>query len=330
MPALIGCGSGAVRTEVSRTAYLMGTTATLTVGAESRTAGLETLERMVRMIGDTEAQISTWRATSELSALNRQPVNTPMPVSDTLCALLGRLQSWVAATGGAFDPAVGRLVEAWDLRGRGRRPHAAALALARRRSGMHRFVIDQRRCAVQRRADATLDAGAFGKGAALDRLRHAAPGTWLVDFGGQVAVSGERAWTVGVAHPLRRDAAAMEVRMTAGSLATSAGSERDLVLADGGRIGHILDPRTGRTVVRESLSVAVWHKSALAADILSTALYVMGPEAGLLWADTHEIAVCFLEARQEGTVARQASAAFRRQFQAQQERGAGGRDESRP
>ena len=43
------------------------------------------------------------------------------------------------------------------------------------------------------------------------------------------------------------------------------------MLEDGLRIGHILDPRSGRPVVRRA-SVTVWHPDALAADALSTAL----------------------------------------------------------
>jgi thiamine biosynthesis lipoprotein len=64
------------------------------------------------------------------------------------------------------------------------------------------------------------------------------------------------------------------------------------VIAGGQRIGHIVDPRTGQTRVAD-YSVTVWHSSALAADVLSTALYVMGPEDGISWADSNGVAVLF-------------------------------------
>ena len=38
----------------------------------------------------------------------------------------------------------------------------------------------------------------------------------------------------------------------------------------------------------------MWHASAVVADALSTALYVMGPEEGLLWAERHTVAACYL------------------------------------
>jgi thiamine biosynthesis lipoprotein ApbE len=40
--------------------------------------------------------------------------------------------------------------------------------------------------------------------------------------------------------------------------------------------------------------VTVWHERGLVADILSTALYVMGPDAGLRWAAANQIAAMYL------------------------------------
>ena len=284
---------------VERTVFLMGTAATLVTEAPDRTAGLAQLERMVLVIEATEAELSTWRDDSVLSRLNRQPLGVPRPVPPAVCGLLGRLAAWQRATGGAFDPAVGRLVEAWGLRGAGRQPTAAALETARARTGLQHLAVDTAACTVVRRAGVTLDAGGFGKGEAIDRVRDALRGArsaWLIDFGGQVAVSGERsdgAWPVAVAHPERRAVPVAELQLSAGSLATSGGSERNLTLDSGERIGHVLDPRSGAPVNRRG-SVVVWHRDAFAADVLSTALHVMGPETGLAWAAERGIAACFL------------------------------------
>jgi thiamine biosynthesis lipoprotein len=50
---------------------------------------------------------------------------------------------------------------------------------------------------------------------------------------------------------------------------------------------------TGRPAPFEG-SVIVWHERALVADIVSTALYVMGPHDGVLWAEARGIAACYL------------------------------------
>ena len=61
-------------------------------------------------------------------------------------------------------------------------------------------------------------------------------------------------------------------------------------------------------------SVVVWHDRALVADILSTALFVMGPKTGLAWAEEHGIAVAFLIPK-DGEVEITRSSAFRLQFE---------------
>ena len=305
---------------VERSVHLMGTWATLAVRAADRPAGLRSLERMVRSIEGAEASLSTWRAESVLSALNRHPVNDPFLLPPAACRLWPRLAHWHRLTGGAFDPAVGRLVEAWGLRAGGSIPAAEALRAARAATGLSHFRFDRAACRVTRTANATLDAGAFGKGEALRRLS-AAPTDdlpWMVDLGGQVAVGvrpGGEGWPVGIAHPARRLQAALALRLTTGSLATSGASERSWVV-EGRAVAHILDPRTGQPVHRPA-SATVWHEDPLAADVLSTALYVMGVDEGLDHAERHGIAALFLAPgpeRDGATVAVRASRAFETRF----------------
>ena len=101
--------------------------------------------------------------------------------------------------------------------------------------------------------------------------------------------------------------------LASGSLATSGGSVRDVEVGER-TIGHILDPRSGRPVSRAE-SVTVWHPRALVADVLSTALYVMGVDEGLAWAEARELAACFLVPGPAGSPAAvQATGAFRERF----------------
>ena len=309
----------APRARVERQAYLMGTRVTLATFAVDRAEGLRVLERMLRSLEAVEADLSTWREDSLLSAINRQPVGTSRPAPERLCDLLDELGSWGRVTGGAFDPAIGSLIAVWGLREGGRSPSAVEVAQARRDAGLEHLVVRPDPCHVTRRRDVTLDAGAFGKGEAIDRVAEAMPadqpGAWMIDLGGQVAVgSGDgEPWRVALAHPQRRHQAALHLNLSRGSLATSGGSVRDLEVA-GRMVGHILDPRSGRAVSRAE-SVTVWHRSALAADVLSTALYVMGIDEGFDWAEAREIAACFLVPEPRGPgVTQRATAAFRRQF----------------
>jgi len=282
---------------VTRDAYLMGTRAHLATYASARDNGLATLETALRVLESTERELSTWRADSEISALNRQPIGHAWSAPASICRLLQAVFSWHADTEGAFDPGIGRVIDAWDVHGAGRVPSPEQLTAAHARSGLSKLSLHTPRCEVTRRADATIDVGAFGKGEALDRVEAAlGAGAWLVDLGGQVSVGGPqpdgRSWTVDIADPGVRDAAYTQATLQAGSLSTSGSSERDVNI-HGTRVGHILDPRTARPAAFRG-SVTVWHRSGLAADALSTALYVMGPEQGVRWADRRGIAAMFL------------------------------------
>lgn len=311
----------AVPIQVERTVYLMGTWATLVALTADRAAGLQALERMVGAIEHAEASLSTWRADSVLSALNRHPVHEPFGLPPPLCGLWPRLARWHRLTAGAFDPAVGRLVEAWELRAGGAVPAPDALRTALAATGFAHFRFDAETCRVTRMSDAILDAGAFGKGEALRRVDASADGDpWMVDFGGQIAVGGRPAgagWPVAIAHPARRHQVALALTLTTGSLATSAASERSVVV-DGRPVAHILDPRTGQPIHRPE-SVTVWHEDPLAADILSTALYVMGADEGFDYAEEHGVAALFLipdPDRDAGPVAVRASRIFELRFPA--------------
>ena len=313
-------GATATSRAVERTLYLMGTRATLAVRTTDRTEALRQLDRMVRSLERTEVELSTWRTDSILSAINRQPVGEPLQLPPPVCALWGELTAWHRETDGAFDPAIGSLIEAWGLREGGRRPSTADLAAAARLSGMAHVRLDAA-CRVTRAGAVMVDAGAFGKGEALRRLARAGAGGavhWMVDLGGQIAVSvapDAAAWPIAIGHPARRAEPVLDTTLRSGSLATSGASERSYEV-EGKMVAHIIDPRTGRPVHRPE-SVTVWHADALAADILSTALYVMGPDEGLRYADAQRVAALFLTpAGGPGRTAPtpRASRAFRRQF----------------
>lgn len=302
---------------VERAVYLMGTRATLVVEAADRAHALERLEALLRVLEQTEAELSTWRDDSLLSELNRRPVGAPLTLSPFLCRLWPKLVETYEQTDGAFDPTIGAWVEAWGLRTGGREPTAAERRITPPRTGLHLVRFDERRCTATREAPVSFDAGAFGKGAALGRLPDAAAGeAWLIDLGGQVAGSGPShngPWTVALARPDRRSAPALEVPLHGGSLATSGSSERSWEV-NGRRVTHILDPRTGTPVVRAE-TVTVWHTDPLVADVLSTALYVMGADAGLTYATERDLAAVFLIPTPDGGPVRiRATPAFRRRF----------------
>jgi len=285
---------------VVRKAFLMGTEATLQMYSADRDTALRQLEVFIRIVEETEDELSTWRASSELSRINALPLHVPAPVPDRLCRLLSTLRFWSRRTEGAFDPAVGTLVDVWDLRGQGRQPSPAEISEALSNSGMNRFSLAE--CVVERTADVRFDAGAFGKGVALRRVlaksKSIGAGPWLINFGGQVVISGlppdQVAWDVELAAPGKDSGDRGRVRLQKGSIATSGSLLRDRWV-EGVRVGHILNPRSGRP--------AEFVGSV-------TVLFVMGPQEGLRWAEKEDVAACYQTLEANGGIKSQASRIF--------------------
>jgi thiamine biosynthesis lipoprotein len=214
--------------------------------------------------------LSTWRDDSELSRVNRGE----REASGELHRLLLAALQWSSRTGGAFDPRLGRLIELWGLRNGGAVPDSNAVRAALPPNDPHpRF-----------------EEGGFGKGYALDRMLSRVRGDAMIDFGGQVIVRG--AIPVRIADPANRERPVARFTLRDASVSTSSGSEKTFEAADR-RYSHILDPRTGEALPPRG-SVSVIADDALTADILSTAVYVMGEEAGIRWADANDVAVIFI------------------------------------
>ena len=281
---------------LDRTVLAMGTVLSLHLEGPGDLG--QASERALAESARIEAACSTWNPASAWSRLNGAGGH-PVALAPEWLDLLATAQAWQARTEGAFDPVLMALMRAWDIRGGGRRrPTPAAWARARRASGSRLLVLDRRAGTARLRdPEAGVEEGGFLKGYALDRMRTAS-GTpvGLLNFGGQLLAWG-RPVQASIADPRERNRARISLWLQEASLSCSGTSVR-------GR--HILDPRTGLRCPAWG-SVAVVASKGLTADILSTALYVLGPERGLAWADRHGTAAAFLLA--DGTI--RESAAFR-------------------
>lgn len=281
LAALLGASAlAAEAAEATRARHLMGTRCVATVVAAEEPLAAEAAAAALDAVAAVEARLSTWRADSELALANSAG---GAELSAELAAELRAALRLARETGGTFDPTVGPLVEAWDLRGDGRVPSPAELDSARERTGFERVRLEGRRLALP--PGGWIDPGAFGKGLALDAaarvLREAGVEAALVDLGGQLlalgAPPGESAWSVGVADPADRGRPVAVLRLRDAFAATSAQAERGRVV-DGRLLGHVLDPRTGEPAPRRGGATVV-AASGLAADAWSTALLVLGREA---------------------------------------------------
>jgi len=273
---------------VTRARYLMGTICEITV-ADSPRAETQ-IDAAFAEAQRVENVLSTWRADSELSRLNREGGGR---IDPELRELLETAADWSRRTGGAFNPLVRPLIDLWKTRGEGAVPGNNAIRAAISRTAIDNLRFEGNTVVLDHGAQ--IEEGAFGKGYAIDRmmgvLRGLGAKSALINFGGQLAAYGEPR-EVSIADPADRGRPMVPLTLGDESLSTSSGSERSFVIA-GRQFTHIIDPRSGEALPPRG-SVSVVHRSALVADILSTALYVMGPEEGARWAREQGIAATFI------------------------------------
>ena len=245
------------------------------------------------LVEQLEDRLTVYRESSELLRLNTAAGLGAASVAPDLMQLLLRSRELHTWTDGAVDVAAGRLVRAWGFLARqGRTPSEEVLAEAKAHSGMHLVECDAEASTVRfHRRGVELNLGSIGKGYAIDRAIELLRRRGAVDafvHGGQSSVrasghrhrsgGAQRGWPVGLRDPLRPGRRLATFHLVDAALGTS-GSGTQFFVENGRRLGHILDPRSGRPA-DGVLSATVVASSAADADALATALYVLG-EPGL-------------------------------------------------
>jgi FAD:protein FMN transferase len=245
-------------------------------------------------IETVEAQLSLYRASSEVANINAYAADGAVRVESGLFRLLKHARELHRVSMGAFDITIAPLVRCWGfMKGAGAIPEPAAIDAARACSGMDKVVLnDTKRTIRFTTPGAMLDFGAIGKGHALDRaaevLREAGVENAFLHGGTSTVYalghpSGSESWKVAVKFPVPDPSqtpgevpddmiAIVPLKDEGFSVSAVWGKS----FQSGGRhYGHVLDPRSGEPVNHALLS-AVVLPSATDTDALSTALLVLG------------------------------------------------------
>jgi thiamine biosynthesis lipoprotein len=269
----------------TRTAIHMDTLITIeVVRAPALPADEAAVERALAWFRRVEEICSRFDPHSELRRLVGR-VGEPTPVSDLLYEALAFALAVARASGGAFDPTIGHRLERLGFDRNYRTGEAVVSAVDPAARPSYRDVdLDPDRRAVTLRRPLALDLGAVAKGLAVDlAARELAPlGDFAIDAGGDLYLGGRNAsgepWRVGLRHPRRPDALLTTLRLADAAVCTSGDYERRA--AGQGGDHHLLDPRSGRSPAALA-SATVVAPTAMAADALATAAFVLGPRRGL-------------------------------------------------
>ncbi|MEQ1580177.1 MAG: FAD:protein FMN transferase [Steroidobacteraceae bacterium] len=293
---LMGCGRKSAETEsvaptsVTESRIAMGSSVTVTVWTPDEPAAEAAIAEVFQEFERLENLMSVWREGSDVLRLNTAAGKGPVKLSPEVIEVLGLARHYSELSGGKFDVTFGPLSGLWrfDHDQDNVIPDPAAIAARLPLIGWKDLLVDAvAGTAELRRAGMSVHLGGIGKGYAVDHavaiLRRHGFENFLIQSGGDMYVGGHPqrpAWRLGIQDPRGpEDTPFAVLDLTNATFSTSGDYER-FFMKDGRRYHHILDPGSG-TPAMASRSVTIVTSRAVDADALSTAVFILGPEAGM-------------------------------------------------
>ncbi|MBR5685916.1 MAG: FAD:protein FMN transferase [Muribaculaceae bacterium] len=241
------------------------------------------------ILNQMDMSVSPYNKASLISALNEGSMTR---VDGYIKRLLEAARIVNQESGGAYDPTVMPLVNAWGFGYKsGALPSRAHLDSILQFVGMDKVEL-RGDTLVKHDPRLMLDFSSIAKGMACDEIgrmlaRNGAV-NWLVEIGGEVMASGVnqrgKTWVVSVDMPTDEQEgegvsheSALTLTLDSSAIATS-GNYRKWRLEGGNKLSHIIDPRTGDSQAGTLLSATVVASDCMTADAWATACMVMGEE----------------------------------------------------
>ena len=264
------------------------------------------------------AQMSHWSDASDLGRFNRAEPGSWHSLPAAFYEVLGFAMHVSQASGGAYDPCAGALVNLWGFGPRERYdepgflpPKDDTLALLLSQRQRRRLQLDLPARRARQPGGLQLDLSAVAKGYGVDRLARYLDSQgidhYLVEVGGELRGAGSKPdgqpWWVMLEQVDGADAAKHppELLLALHGLSVATSGDYRRFFQDGTvRFSHTIDPRSGMPIANQLASVTVVHQQCMAADAWSTALTVLGPDAGMALAEEQGLAARFLQRDGDG------------------------------
>ena len=269
--------------------FLMDTNVTVKMYVNNKNKGKDLLTKVFAEAERIEHIMEPVKGDGELQRINRSSAEKWWKLSPELKAVIDRTFFFYEKSGGAFDPTIASVKWLWEFEKGGRVPSENEISEALETVGLSKVKMKDDSLSLGY-TGTRLDLGGIAKGYVVDRmimiLKESDINAGLINAGGDIYTFGKKPggndWVIGLRHP-RMNKTIMLDTISLPAVATSGDYERCFI-HEGVRYHHILDPAKGYPA-RGCISVTVWTKTAMDADILATAIFVLGPQKGLKLAE---------------------------------------------
>jgi len=254
--------------------------------------------------------MSTYDPTSELSRFNQNRYTTPFPLSDETSLVVTEAIRLGKLSHNVLDVTVGPLVNLWGF-GPNKRPEKVPseeqISEVREYVGLDKISISEQGL-KKTHPMVYVDLSTIAKGYGVDQVaaimeKHDLH-NYLVEIGGEMRVKGERGngeeWLIAIEKPVSTERSVQKIVSIGTNAIATSGDYRNYYEMDGKRYSHLIDPRTGKPITHNLVSVTVVDPSSMTADGLATAFNVMGWDEAKALAEKEHLAVFLIRRTADG------------------------------
>ncbi len=270
----------------SREEAIMGTAVRVELWHEDATAARAAMRAVMDEMHRIDASMSPYKHDSELSRINREAAQKPVPISQEMFDLIARSIEFSQLSGGAFDITFSSVGYLYDYREHVK-PTDAQIAKALPGINYRHLRLDPKARTIHyARPGVRIDLGGIAKGHAVDNciaiLKNRGITNAIVTAGGDSRLLGDRRgrpWNVGIRDPRQRGEVAAVLPLADVAISTSGDYER-FFEEDGVRHHHIINPRTGKSATGVR-SVTIIGPDGITTEGLTKSVFVKGPKEGM-------------------------------------------------
>jgi FAD:protein FMN transferase len=274
---------GASQEPVVQSRILMGTVVEITAFGSERRGTAEAVNAAFAEMARIEALMGPGE---QSDAVRISRASDSVEISPETAQVLALGLEVATLSQGAFDLTLAPLKELWGIESESPRiPSEEEIRKALEGTGPNALRLVEA-TVIKSNPGVAIDLGGIAKGYAVDRaveiLQDSGIASAAVNAGGDMRLLGarpDRPWRIGIQDPRRAGSVLGTLEVHDIAVVTSGDYERAFE-QNGVRYHHLFDPGTGHPA-RRAMSVTVVAQSAVLADALATALFVLGPEEGL-------------------------------------------------
>ena len=285
LPLLMSCAQDL--SPVEQTRFIFGTPCSITLYG-GKDASL--FEEIFALLSEFDDWMSAQKNNSYVREINAasgiQAVSVPKAVYEVIRQGL----AFSRLSGGKFDITSGPIVALWGIGSQEAKvPDEFELGQAVSLVGYEGVtLIEDTRGVMLEAAGMAIDLGGIAKGYAADSavelLRSRGVKSGLLNFGGNVYALGSKPdgtdFRIALQHPRKGAGAFLGILEVSSLSVVTSGKYQRYLEQEGVRYHHILDTTTGYPVENGIESVTIVATSSLAADALSTTVFILGLQEG--------------------------------------------------